>query len=137
MKWNENYGIYAYGTLRAAFNKNEGNMAEINLLLVNLLRSAGVEAYPVLFSTRSHGMIKQFYPMYSSFNGVLACARLNGKDILMDATSTFLEPGELPENCMNGNGMKIMDKRIEWIPLRSSEQMASTSYRKQSFQMLF
>jgi hypothetical protein len=123
IKWDETHRIFTYNTLRAAFNKHEGNMAEVNLLLVNLLRSVGIEAHPVLFSTRRNGVVKMFYPMISSFNGVLACARVNGKNMLLDATSGFLKPGEIPTAYINGNGLKIMENKVEWVPLLNSEQI--------------
>jgi hypothetical protein len=127
MKWDESYGVYTRKTLREAYNKNQGNMAEVNLLLVNLLRSVGVDANPVLFSTREHGTVRPYYPMVSAFNGVLASVKINGKDILIDGTLAFYKPGELPPAYINGKGMKILDNRIEWIPLLESEQYATIS----------
>jgi hypothetical protein len=127
MKWDESYGIYTNTTLREAFNKNQGNMAEINLLLVNLLRSAGIDANPVLFSTRQHGSVRLFYPMVYAFNGVLATVKVNGKDILIDATSSFNNPGEISPSFINGNGLKISDGKIEWIPLLNKEQFSTIS----------
>jgi len=127
MKWTEDYGIYTSKTLREALNKNQGNMAEMNLLLVNLLRSVGVDAYPVVFSTRKHGRVRQFYPMVYAFNGVLATVKVNGKNMLLDATTPFLNPGELAPAYINGSGLKIMDGRIEWIPLLNTEQYATVS----------
>jgi hypothetical protein len=127
MKWDESYGVSTRKTLREAYNKNQGNMAEVNLLLVNLLRSVGVDANPVLFSTRKHGAVKLYCPKISAFNGVLACAKVNGKNILIDGTLAFYKPGELPPAYINGNGMIIYEKRIEWIPLLESEQYATVS----------
>jgi hypothetical protein len=127
MKWNESLGFLTTKSLRDAFNKNQGNMAEINLLLVNLLRSVGIDANPVLFSSRDHGTIRIFYPMMYAFNGVLASAKVNGKDILLDATSTFYNTGEINPAYINGKGMKVLDTRIEWIPLLNTEQYSTVS----------
>jgi hypothetical protein len=128
LKWDETYDFTTNKPLREAFNKGEGNMAEVNLLLINLLRSVGIDANPVLFSTRKHGTIRQFYPMSSSFNGVLASVKINGKDILIDGTLAFYKPGELPYAYINGNGMKITKKgSIEWIPLLNNEQYSTVS----------
>jgi hypothetical protein len=127
MKWDESYGVHTSKTLREAFNKNQGNMSEINLLLVNLLRSVGIDACPVLFSTRNHGLIRPYYPMIGAFNGVLASVKMNGKDILIDATSAFYKPGEIPPSFINGKGLKISDGKVEWIPLLNTEQFATIS----------
>ena len=125
MKWDESYSVSTDRSLREAFNKKQGNMAEINLLLINLLRSVGVDAYPVIFSTRSHGTIRLFYPMISAFNGVLVAVKVNGKDMLIDATSQFNNLGQISPNYVNGNGMKIMENRFEWIPLLNTEQYST------------
>ncbi len=121
MKWNGYSGIYAETTLRAAYNKNEGNTAEINLLLVNLLRAVGIEAYPTLVSTRSHGKINKYYPKQSSFNYVVAYVRINGKHLFLDASDDYVAPGELPYQCLNGEGLVVLQANPQWIKLRSTE----------------
>lgn len=127
MKWNKRYNKYANTTLRAAYNKNEGNTAEINLLLVNLLRSVDIEAYPVLISTRSHGRINTFYPRFSALNSVIALARIDGKNLLMDATIAYLKPGELPYNDINGKGLVAVKDNAYWVNLLGSEKSYYTS----------
>ena len=44
----------------------------LQILLVSMLRDVGLEAHPVLISTRSHGQVVQVYPLLSQFNDVLA-----------------------------------------------------------------
>jgi hypothetical protein len=134
MTWDESYGIFTRTTLREAFNKNKGNMAEINLLLVNLLRSVDIDAHPVVFSTRAHGSVRMFYPNISAFNGVLACAKIDGKNLLIDATLAFTNPGELSPSYINGQGMKIANETIEWIPLINEEQYNITSLATLKFE---
>ncbi len=127
MKWDESLGIFIDKNLKSVSTKKQGNMAEINLLLVNLLRSVGIEAYPVLISTRNHGKINQVYPRLSSFNTVVALAKVKGKNMLIDATKPFLKPGQLTLNSINGEGLLVAKDKIEWIPLLSTEQYSSTS----------
>jgi len=50
VKWNRNYGVYAQKGIRAAYRDGEGNAADINLLVVAILKSLGVNANPVLIS---------------------------------------------------------------------------------------
>jgi hypothetical protein len=127
VKWNGKNGVYANTTLRAAFNKNEGNTAEVNLLLVNLLRSVDIEAHPVLVSTRSHGKINTFYPRLAAFNSVIALARINGKNVLMDATIAYLKPGELPHKDLNGKGLVAVKDNSYWVNLLGNEQLYNSS----------
>ncbi len=128
MKWDDTYGrIFIDNSLKSVSTKKQGSMAEVNLLLVNLLRSVGVEAYPVLISSRSHGRINQFYPRINSFNTVVALAKVKGKNVLMDATIAYLKPGQLTFNSLNGKGLMVSKDRVEWVPLLSSEQYSSAS----------
>ncbi|MDX5417608.1 MAG: DUF3857 domain-containing protein, partial [Hymenobacteraceae bacterium] len=57
MRWNGKYGIYTTGPLRKAFESKTGSAAEVNLLLTAMLQEAGLDAAPVLVSTREHGRI--------------------------------------------------------------------------------
>jgi hypothetical protein len=127
MKWDESYGIGMSKTLKSISSKKQGSMAEINLLLINLLRSLGIEANPVLISSRFNGKINRFYPRIGSFNTVLALAKINGKNILMDATIAYLTPGQLTFNSLNGEGLMVSENRVEWIPLLSTEQYLSST----------
>ncbi len=122
MKWNGNNGIYAETTLRSAYNNGEGNVAEINLLLVNLLRAVGITSNPVILSTRSNGKVNRYYPKQSSLNYVVAQAKIDGKSVLLDASKDFLKPGELAFDCINGEGLVVTDGNAQWIKLRSREQ---------------
>ena len=121
MKWNGYNSIYIESTISAAYNKGEGNVAEINLLLVNLLRSVGIESYPLLLSTRSHGIINRQYPKKSGFNYVVAVAKIGDRNILLDASQDFLVPGNLPFKCINDEGLIVYKNSYKWIPLRSNE----------------
>ena len=121
IKWNGANGVYVENTLRSALNDGEGNAAEINLLLINLLRAIGIESHPVLLSTRSHGIVNKYFPKQSSFNYVVALAKVDGEDILLDASRNFLAPGNLPFDCINGEGMIVTNGVVQWINLRSSE----------------
>lgn len=52
MNWNGAEGIYTDNGIKAAWDKKSGSNSEINLILINLLKDAGLEAYPLLVSTR-------------------------------------------------------------------------------------
>ena len=60
---------------RKAYLEGEGNVADINLLLIAMLRSQGVDANPVLVSTRNNGI--PLFPTRKGFNYVI-CKRSKG-----------------------------------------------------------
>ena len=51
--WNGYNGRYVPNGLRSVLDNKKGSAGEMNLLLVNLLRSNGIETYPVLVAGRA------------------------------------------------------------------------------------
>lgn len=119
MKYNNFSGIYTTGTLRNAFNNESGSVADINLMLVVLLRKAGLQADPVILSTRSNGIINQLFPSSTQFNYVICRVKIGNKQFLLDATDPLLPVGMLPEKCLNGSGRLVTEGEGEWIDLNT------------------
>ncbi|MEI9810609.1 MAG: transglutaminase domain-containing protein [Bacteroidota bacterium] len=59
--------MYLEQSLKNVLKNRNGNEAEINLLLVAMLRKAGLDAEPVMLSTRSHGYTYAMYPLIERF----------------------------------------------------------------------
>ena len=56
--------------IKKAWDKRSGNTGDINLILLSLLKEAGVIAYPCLISTRNNGKINTAYPFLDQFNAL-------------------------------------------------------------------
>ncbi|RPD46942.1 hypothetical protein DNI29_12335 [Hymenobacter sediminis] len=111
--------LYARATPKRVLETRQGNAAEINLLLVRMLREAGLEAQPLLLSTRSHGRVQAELPVLSQFNYVAAHVTLPGdKELLLDATDGSLPAELLPERCLNGKG-RLLGPAARWVSLVS------------------
>ena len=125
MKWN---GVKAYSpsqSLRRVFGEKNGNSADINLLLLAMLTEAGLEAYPVILSTRDNGLISFVHPSLSDCNYVIVVATINGAPVLLDATEPNMQAGLIPFRCLNGPGRKIKKDNVEEIQLAN---VKSSSY---------
>ncbi len=105
MTWNSIYGYFVDKGVKEAYKEKSGNIADINLMLTSMLQQAGLEAYPVLVSTRSHGI--PLFPTREGFNYVIASVQLDGNTILLDATNKFSEPNLLPTRALNWYGKLI------------------------------
>ena len=121
LDWNRICRRYVSGPLRKSYKEGIGNCADVNLNLVALLRETGIDANPVLLSTRDHGKILPVHPTLSSFNYIVAVAHINGKDFLMDATDPLCCINLLPERCLNGEGWVFSESDTKWIPLLNNE----------------
>lgn len=116
--WNDFYGKYSENGIKKAFEARKGNVGDINLSLVAALRFAGLNAEPVILSTRSNGTVVELHPVLSEFNYVVAKVAIGDKQYLADATEKYYPFGLLPERCLNGKGRAIADKESNWVDLK-------------------
>lgn len=119
--WN---GIEDYSTskpLKKVFKDKRGNSAEVNLILVAMLRQAGINTDPVILSTRTNGSLHPFFAMYQKFNYVVALANIDGKEILVDACNPLLPYNSLPFECLNYQGRLIHPTKSKWVNLTNNE----------------
>ena len=109
MTWNDKYGYLCEDGVRRAYRSGTGNIAEINLILTRILRSVGLQANPVLISTRSNGI--SIFPSKNAFNYVIVCVEMNNTKCLLDATSKYTSPNILPIRAINYSGRIIRDNK--------------------------
>jgi len=121
IKWNEEYRYTLEGVLDDAFLRKTGSSAEINLAVVALLREAGLDAVPMLISTRNNGQMYTQYPFRGQFNSVVAYLRKKDTGIALDATNPFLPMGQLRVQHYNRSGWVVDSKRPLWEELPSPE----------------
>jgi hypothetical protein len=118
--WNGWYNKFSTKTVKEFLNSKTGSSAEINLFLAGMLNANGIEAYPVLISTRDHGRIKMDYPFEHFFNYVIVIARIDSLNYLLDATEPMCDFGQIPTRCLNDRGLIIQKQKEEWVPLKSN-----------------
>jgi hypothetical protein len=126
VSWNTRYGYWTDLGVKQAYETKKGNVGDINLLLVGALQSAGIDAAPVLASTRNHGLPVKVHPELSSFNYVIALATINDKKYFLDATEPYFVFGMLPERCINGQGRVMPGKDSYWIDLNPTHKDRQT-----------
>lgn len=117
-KWNDVSSAWISTTgLESAFSKKVGNVCEINLSLLILLRKLGIEAYPVVLSTRDNGILPKFSASLSRFNYVVVQAIIGENTYLLDATEKYLPVDMLPERALNESGLIILKDNFGWADL--------------------
>jgi transglutaminase-like putative cysteine protease len=127
IKWNNTLGYTVDNGVSKAYKEGVGNVADINLMLTSMLKKAGLEAYPVLVSTKNNGI--PIFPTRKGFNYVVAGAKVQGDYILMDATDPMASFNELPARARNWNGRMLIDKEnsvlVNLMPQVQSLQRAT------------
>ena len=110
--WNQYTGKYFDKGMKDALSEKEGNVADVNLTLTSMLRYAGLEANPVIISTR--GNLKPFYPTVDRLNYVIAHVWLNDTGYVLDATDKFSQPNVMPIRTYNWNGVFMDNDNEKW-----------------------
>lgn len=102
--------IYINQPLKNVLKAKNGRVSEINLLLIAMLKYAGIEADPIILSTKDNGFVYTTYPMLSRFNYVICAAKIDGKTYYLDASLPQLGFGKLLPYCYNGYARAINEE---------------------------
>jgi len=117
-QWGENHSVYAENEIDDIMTKDlNGSTADINIALIRLLRIAGLEANPVLISTRSNGKPYKDYPVADQFNSIIAMVEIQNKPWLLDAHLKTQSIYSLPVEDLNYEGYLVKEDTAYWIPL--------------------
>jgi hypothetical protein len=136
IKWNEYYGYLSNKGIKKAFKSGEGNVADINLLLVKMLRKTGIKANPVLVSTRDQAI--KLFPSLDDFNYLVCGVEVANDVLLLDASNKFLKYGELTPEVLGTKGRLVRDDRshnsVNLLPSKiSTEHIIVTASLDEDF----
>ena len=115
IKWNGNNNFITSGPIKKTFDDKVGQSADINMLLISMLNAADIKAYPVITSTRNHGVVNPIHPIIDKYNYLIAEVVIDGQSVLMDATAPNLLPGMLPTRALNQLGRRISEENPGWV----------------------
>jgi hypothetical protein len=122
MMWNGYSDFTSSAAMSKIFEDARGNAADINLMLLSMLRTAGIQADPVILSTREHGLVNPLFAIIRKFNHVVVSASADGKSYIIDATDPLRPFNMLPEECLNGQGWLVDLRGGSWVDLSNGEQ---------------
>lgn len=116
--------LYTDQPLKNILKAKKGSEVEINLLLVAMLRKAGLSADPLMLSTKSHGYVLSVYPIMDKFNYVVCRTTIGNKIIYLDASRPRLGFGSLDWECYNGHA-RVINQEATPVEL-SSDSLNNT-----------
>jgi hypothetical protein len=121
VKWDGKYGVFTKDGIKEAYKKGSGNVSEVNLLLVSMLREAEIEANPVLVSSVDNET--PIFPTREGFNYIVVQVSYGDEKVLVDATEKFAGLNLLPIRAANWKGRLIKkDGSSEWIRLTDNQK---------------
>ncbi|MES2773042.1 MAG: DUF3857 domain-containing protein [Bacteroidota bacterium] len=109
MDWNGGSTIGSDG-IKQAWDKKSGTTGDINLILVTLLKDAGINAYPMLVSTRDNGRVNTAYPFLDQFDAVYVYAEADNLTYILNAADKYNPPNLIPYDVQLTEGF-IVDKK--------------------------
>src|SRR6185437_2939948 len=119
--------LYMNDPLKTVFKNKHGNEAELNLLLVAMLRHEKIVADPVMLSTRSHGFANEIYPLLTRFNYVICRATIDSGSYFLDASEPWLGFNRLPGRCYNGYARVLNKELPSYVYLDADSMREETS----------
>jgi hypothetical protein len=125
IKWNGVDGKYFQKGIRGALKEGKGNAADINLTLVAMLRYAGIDANPLIISTKDN--LVPFFPTVDRLNYVIAYAVIDDQRYFLDATEEFSDINLLPLKDYNWQGILVDNNKLEWRKVSLNEPKPGAS----------
>jgi transglutaminase-like putative cysteine protease len=109
--------IFVGKSLRDVYKKRVGNVGEINLLLVAMLRHRHIPADPAILSKRDNGVASKDYPLLREYNYLICIAHAGDGTFRLDASRPYNPFNELPAYCLNWGARVINETNPQYIEL--------------------
>ncbi|RLZ12272.1 DUF3857 domain-containing protein [Faecalibacter macacae] len=91
-RWNNYRGIISVNAQRVTLNSKEGNLADLNILLNDILKQKGFKTNLILLTSRIHGKVLPSIPYVDHFDYLVNYIELkNGESFVINAV-------DIPEN---------------------------------------
>ena len=119
MAWNGRYQLYSK-ELEKVIKKGSGSNADLNFILISILKDFGLEAYPVVMSRRSSGMLPYNFPSLQKLNTFFVAIHDINKqkyvflDSSMDVPAFNILPLELSVNKARMLSLKEKEEK-KWV----------------------
>ena len=123
--WDYVYSKYATEGLKNSWEKKSGTSGDINLTLINLLKSSGLAVQPLLVSERDNGKIDTSYPFMDQFNKVVAYVTIGNKHYILDGTDRQTPSEIVPFDLLNTIGF-VVDKKNSGLVKITDEARKNT-----------
>ena len=125
VKWNTDQ-IFLAEDIQDAWNTRSGSSAEINILILNLLRSVGVHCKPLLISTRENGKTEMAFPTLGQFDGVDVLITDSINNFILDGTQKYQSYRIPPLNILNRDAF-VIDSVCHWVSIEDNTPLMNSS----------
>lgn len=118
VKWDGNYALYSSKRPAAVLKDGTGSSADVNFMLIGMLREAGIEAWPVLVRMRHHGHLPVTHPSLKKLDAFVVAFRRDTDDWgFVDAASATGYVDVVRPQLMTDRGLIVGKNGIGWMDL--------------------
>src|SRR6185437_828019 len=121
MNWNGIESIYSDNGVKSAWDKKSGTNAELNFILIGLLRDAGIKAFHLLVSTKDNGAVNTIYPFLSQFNNTMTCVLIGNDKYILNAADKYNPAYLIPYDVLDNQGFIVDNEYGGWITLSNKK----------------
>ena len=121
MNWDGSESLYSSTGIKSAWDKKSGNNTELNLILINLLRDAGIKAYPLLVSTKDNGTVSPIYPFLQQFNNTMTLVIVDDKRYVLNAADKYNPAYLIPYDVLDNEALIVDKENGGWIRLSDNK----------------
>ncbi|MBR1546546.1 MAG: DUF3857 domain-containing protein [Prevotella sp.] len=119
VKWNQKYTLWPLST-RETLKKGEGSNADINMLIIQSLKDAGLEAAPIVLRSRDKGLLPHNFPSLRKLTTYIVAVNTESGYIYLDASMDG-KVNLLPASLLVERGRMIISaKNSRWVNLRNT-----------------
>ena len=105
------YSIWMTSTLRELKQKRKVSTGEMNLIFLNMLKTAGLTATPAIIRTRDEGRLATNLAALRRFNSVITRVKLDKDTFFVDASGYPMPLKLLPINALSGYAVEFLSKK--------------------------
>ncbi|MGN6803665.1 MAG: DUF3857 domain-containing protein [Ginsengibacter sp.] len=117
MNWDGRETIYSTQGIKSAWDKKSGSNSELNFILIDLLRDAGLRAFPLLVSTKDNGTVNTMYPFLGQFNCTMTCVLIGEQKYILNAADKYNPAYLIPYDVLDNYGFVVDKEYGGWINL--------------------
>lgn len=119
ISWDGRYGLYG-DQIKKAIKEGTGSNADINFVLMSMLRDANIPCYPVVMSHKSAGLLPYTYPSIQKLNTfAVAIADTDSTFAFLDGSVTTGYLNVLPTVLLVDRARLIDGTESRWVDLRN------------------
>jgi len=124
--WDKHQTLYPYD-ISEIWKSKTGNSADINLIILNLLKKAGIECYPLLISTRENGRADPSFAHMNQFNGLNVLVLDSANYYVLDGSSKNSNCFIPPLNVLNRDAFLILPSACKWVNINETRPLVKDS----------